>query len=115
MFESETQTLFLNAAVVPRVFSHSAADNDAPAEIQRHHFCVVEIEDGAVVKAEDAYVKMKNGCLVGDVEIESLFERRRADNETEVRVLNTHSRTWETVFPEPAGVESARKEVAPSL
>lgn len=56
-------TLFLNAAVVPRLLRANVRDGERGQEVpvKLHHFCVVDIVNGAVVAAQDVYVRRLPG------------------------------------------------------
>lgn len=89
IYDPETNTVFLNAAVVPRV-----SVSDQYQQRMRHHFCLAEIELGQVVKAEDVYVWMHDES-VEDITSEVLFEREVLNDAKTVRVYNTHLKEWE--------------------
>lgn len=82
-FEAETNTIFLNTAVVPRVIGHQQ-------EGSLHHFCLVDISDGAITKAKDIWVKVtRNHCTIEHET--TLFERGNQSDADPAWLLNTHT------------------------
>lgn len=54
-----TGTVFLNAAVVPRVMVNEVKDHSTGKTVQVpvHHYCVVEVEGGSVSLAQDVFLQ----------------------------------------------------------
>eukprot|EP00210_Caulerpa_lentillifera_P002405 g2306.t1 len=86
VFDDKTGTLFFNVAVVPRVVYSKDLSH------RKHHFSLVEICDGKVIKASDAWVSRRNNDGSWNVESQVLFQRIYGNSEIheEVEIYNTH-------------------------
>jgi len=97
VFDLQTETLFLNVAVVPRVKTSSHHINKVRRrhrQTSTHHFCIVEIENGCVSRVEDVYVAMSGTTIIGNFKITPLFKRIEESGFESVRVFDTHLQTW---------------------
>ena len=93
VYDATRETLFLNCAVVRRLTPVGSRGQSAPA--QTHHFCLVEIENGRVQKAEDVYVYSRANVPQDQMDVVPLVERGEVNGREWIRVWNTHRRHWE--------------------
>ena len=93
LYDAAHETLFLNSAVVRRVTPVGSRGKSSAA--QKHHFCLVEIENGRVQKAEDVYAYTTADVLQNQMDVVPLMEREKVDGRERIRVWNTHLRQWE--------------------
>ena len=83
-------TVYLNAAVVPRVTSV------AETSLTRRHFVRVRLADGVVVRAENVWVRVdeEGGIVVGE-DAECILEK--VHNANRYRVYRAHTDEWTEV------------------
>lgn len=91
-FDDEEETVFFNVAVVPRVIDTSSS--------RKHHFSIVEIYEGKVIKASDAWVSRHRNGRSWNVENHVLFRRRSNEStaEDEIEIYDTHLERIERIF-----------------
>ena len=86
-------TVYLNAAVVPRVTSVGETS------LSRRHFVRVRLVDGVVVRAENVWVRVdEDGGVDATEEIECVLEK--VENTNRYRVFQAHTGDWTEVVVE---------------
>lgn len=89
----ETGTVYVNAAVVPRVRSSSTMEGAT-----QRHVCVVDMEDGVVARVRHVWVEVGGGAAPHVVEENVVCKRVAADSAGEVCYSVLHGSRGEWVL-----------------
>lgn len=101
VFDDETNTLFFNVAVVPRVVGARNTLLNKNKSPRRHHFSLVDIHDGKVIRASDAWLSKQGNDSSWRVQDRVLFQRLSPDSTTEGEEIEVHDTHLDQVERRP--------------